>query len=750
MHRYLPPLLALGSLLALWSSPVAREASEPVEYATVPYAAQAPAFARALALSSKGKHRQAAQALESSGVDRHVVDYARALYFRLAGSRRRWRRLLEGVAGSDSSLAPRAALELAAGWRGSADHLSQLLQKAAGAPGTAGAAYRKLVEFHQARGDREQARESLERSLPHLDGPTPRARLVLDHVELLGERASVCERVLLHQLYRKTGGLTRRTEARLKLLWDEEWRELEFLRLLRRGKKGSWERALAARRVPPGTDFEAAMLKGVLARQRRGRRKAKALAAFDLAHKLASTRLRESIALYFKGRTLESLDRDMQAKDIYERIVRVAPEFPLARLLMIRIAQISLREGFPLVARHHLDEFLDSACPGEDLSEALWLAGFLAYLSNQAERAGEFWARLTTDYFYEESSPWVLFGPMSLYWRGRALAARQREAEAAVIWRYLAHDFPGDYYGLLSRLRLAESGDSLPAMGPARFDRSPLEVPAVVKLPPRFEGALELFRLGLWKQAFEELRVLVPEAPAPGAAALMLSSYLRSRSLADSIALRRQRGVLGAPWKQGARLWRLSLRLANMDAIEKGKEVSALPGALLAAIIRFESNYNPRAVSRAGAIGLLQVKHNTGNHVAGPCFKQGPVSTRELMQPVRNVELGSIYISELMKRHHDNWALGLAAFNAGPSVARWWLSRFTGLDSDALVEQLTYPNTVGYVKRILGVVPIYWSLFYPVLDEEPVKIGLPRAIPSTLQPFLDERGGRCDDRPDGK
>ena len=66
------------------------------------------------------------------------------------------------------------------------------------------------------------------------------------------------------------------------------------------------------------------------------------------------------------------------------------------------------------------------------------------------------------------------------------------------------------------------------------------------------------------------------------------------------------------------------------------------------------------------------------------------------------------------------------------------------MSSDAFVEQITYPNTMGYVKRIIGLVPIYWSLFHPVLEPGELGVALPLHIPEDTRPFLDEGGGRCD------
>jgi len=293
-----------------------------------------------------------------------------------------------------------------------------------------------------------------------------------------------------------------------------------------------------------------------------------------------------------------------------------------------------------------------------------------------------------------------------------------------------------------ARARLAVAGEGAAPPAAADLEASPAAVPASLVLPGEYAAAVELFRLGQWEQAAVQIRRVLPlTGPRPGIATLASSAWLRSWSLHGAVEFRRSFGLMPPPWQNGSRFWRRSLPLAFPEAIRHGHDASGLNPALTAAIIRFESDYNPKSASRAGACGLLQVKENTGSHVAASCLNEKQVRRRELFDPLRNLQLGSIYISGLGVRHHGNWPVALAAYNAGPGTASWWLERFSGLCTDAFVEQLTYPNTVGYVKRILGVTAIYWSLYHPLLGEEPPLLDVPDSIPPELGPFLDPARG---------
>ena len=207
--------------------------------------------------------------------------------------------------------------------------------------------------------------------------------------------------------------------------------------------------------------------------------------------------------------------------------------------------------------------------------------------------------------------------------------------------------------------------------------------------------------------------------------------------------MRRALSGLPPPGGTGARLWANSLELAYSKEIEEASRISGLPMPLLAAIIRFESNYRNTLVSRADAIGLLQVRIGTANEIAVNCLGEKPVRSRELRDPERNLLLGSLYIAEVNRRHQNNWPIMLAGYNAGPGMSRQWLERFSGLDTFEWVEQITYPNAAAYLKRIIGAVPAYWSLYYPALGDSCPEISMPAEIPQSLVPFLDEDGSTC-------
>ena len=100
---------------------------------------------------------------------------------------------------------------------------------------------------------------------------------------------------------------------------------------------------------------------------------------------------------------------------------------------------------------------------------------------------------------------------------------------------------------------------------------------------------------------------------------------------------------------------------------------------LLASVVKAESNGDTRAVSPAGAQGLMQLMPGTA---AG-------LGVRDSFQPEQNVRGGSAYLDALLTRYHDNLALALSAYNAGPDA----VDKYHGIPP--------YRETRAYVARVI-------------------------------------------------
>lgn len=143
----------------------------------------------------------------------------------------------------------------------------------------------------------------------------------------------------------------------------------------------------------------------------------------------------------------------------------------------------------------------------------------------------------------------------------------------------------------------------------------------------------------------------------------------------------------------------------------KNKEKS-----LLHAIVKQESGFNTKAISKAGAIGYMQIMPNTAREIAKKL--KISYSKRKLAQdPEYNIKLGSYYINYLMKKFDGSYVLSVASYNAGPSNVKKWMVRngdprhFSDINNVInWVELIPFPETRNYVQRIIENAVIYMHL----------------------------------------
>ena len=169
------------------------------------------------------------------------------------------------------------------------------------------------------------------------------------------------------------------------------------------------------------------------------------------------------------------------------------------------------------------------------------------------------------------------------------------------------------------------------------------------------------------------------------------------------------RRALAASATRDTRLFHLLYPLAFADVIRTEATARHVDPALAAALIHQESSFNPRAASRAGALGLMQVLPSVGASIA----KSRGISGFDrvlLFQPDVNVPLGMAHL-DAMIRQYPRVEYALAAYNAGGSPVRRWRQKRGADDPELFIERIPYEETRDYVRILLRNQATYKALY---------------------------------------
>ncbi len=150
----------------------------------------------------------------------------------------------------------------------------------------------------------------------------------------------------------------------------------------------------------------------------------------------------------------------------------------------------------------------------------------------------------------------------------------------------------------------------------------------------------------------------------------------------------------------------LRFPLSYSDKIHENSELQKLNPAIVFGLVRRESAFNEKAHSPTGARGLMQIMPNTGKQIARD-FNERWRGSNSLYNPEKNIKYGSYYYQKLLNKFDGNYALALAAYNAGPHRVKKWLPKDEMVPADIWIETIPFHETRDYVTAVLTYALIY-------------------------------------------
>jgi soluble lytic murein transglycosylase len=459
-------------------------------------------------------------------------------------------------------------------------------------------------------------------------------------------------------------------------------------------------------------------------------------------------------ALYQGARCYASQNLRDQAVVRYKRIESEHGDHSYADDARVRQAELATDAGDDAAAAALLAEVPKLYPKGDLLNEALWRLAFASWRAGKDDQALA-WLDENLRLVPREEI-WYAEG-RALYWKGRVLERQGKEDDARTFYERAAREYPLSVYALLGLTRLKSLDTGAEKKLVASLREGIHEVPAwrFAARPlfgdPGFLRAVELARLGQGGDARRELarlglatsadkRAGVKGGDADDEDLLWITAILLDRggAWAASHSIPRY-GVnsyrLEYPRALGEAKWKISYPRAFGALVAKNAKANALPEWLQLAIMREESAFSPRIESFANAIGLTQMLVKTAKR-----FSNGAPVTRDvLMDPAKNVELGSRFLGFLWKRFNSTPPLTIAGYNAGEGAVERWLSERGSLAMDEFMETIPFDETRNYTKRVLASYFAYSWLY----GETPVPVvplaarssaPAPKVVPTSTTP----------------
>ncbi|MBF5045292.1 tetratricopeptide repeat protein [Aggregicoccus sp. 17bor-14] len=454
-----------------------------------------------------------------------------------------------------------------------------------------------------------------------------------------------------------------------------------------------------------------------LRKERQHRSAVRALAPVAEACRDAELRPR---ALYLLGYS-QSVVAPRDAVETYAALARDYPAHALADDALFFAAQVQLQLGDAPGALARFEETARRYPEGNFAAEALFKA-FLVQFERKA------WGPALASLAAIEAlpagtlpdeEPW-----RARYWEARSLEAQGQLPEALAAYGRVARERPGTYYGMLAcgRLEAREvpcgltpgtaSGSAPPQGRGAEQGGTGLPLGTLAE-EPHFWAAVELHRLRL-PGAAEELLAIEPRRQSPAGARLLfrlaqtLGLEKTAGALARSTAL--TSSLVGAPDASSRQVWEATYPLAFQPLVERYGKAARVDAHLVYALMREESRFNPRARSSTGALGLTQLMPATASAVAR-AHRVGQVTAEHLLQPYKNLQLGSLYLGSLLRDFEGEPTYAIASYNAGPGAVRRWLRTRPAAELDEWVELIPFEETRAYVKRVQASYATYRILY---------------------------------------
>jgi len=570
----------------------------------------------------------------------------------------------EPASGVVCTALPRAAdLQLRA--HHAADAVTALQQVVAACPREVPSALLALGEAHLARGDRGAAAAALDRLDREFPG-SPQAADARAKLRLLADQLparSAAERAKL--------ALARGTAL------QAAGRSREAVTALR---------AVPLAALPPADADEArvALASALLALPHGGRPQE----ALALLRRVPADSPHAAQAAWLRAR--EQAKRT-HAADAFEEVAEKYRGSPWAEEALLSLANHYQKDALDEAALPWWRRLLAEYPEGRYVERAAWRSAWADFRASRYEAAAELLE--STARLRQPSSATAGL----LYWAARSRLAQGQTERARALLQETVRRYKHAYHGLRAAEALAKlggPGDTGPVLV-ADTDRPELPLPE-----PRGTRVRDLLLVERLDEAADELRLLPESSLVQATLAWIDWQHGQLRPALVTMKRAYPEWISEAGDRLPPEVWRIMFPLRYENELRAAADEESLDAALLAALILQESTFDPAALSRAGARGLMQVMPATGRRLARATGRR--YRRAALTDPHVSLDFGTHYLKQMSDHYGGATEKVLAAYNAGPERVDAWTAERGERGAEEFIETIPFTETRSYVMIILA------------------------------------------------
>ena len=301
------------------------------------------------------------------------------------------------------------------------------------------------------------------------------------------------------------------------------------------------------------------------------------------------------------------------------------------------------------------------------------------------------------------------------YWTAQAFEKQGLQDQAQVLYTQLVTKDRFGYYGFIAAR--AMGGDEKIPNSWKIFSSDPLpRDTGEAMLPLGLDRAKLLSDLGLRELAAMEINRFNQGQLGGELTVISFMRFARKNNAwraAHVASIGRFKDLLYQyPNQHGLRffVWENWYPEAFGEFVELYAKQSGVDPRLAYSIMREESRFQVDVVSKADAIGLMQIIPPTARHLANE-LAISDFDVRSLYQPEINIKLGVKYLSDLSEMFEGNKIYVIPSYNAGEDAVGRWVKASDASNPEEFIEEIPYDETNGYIKRVLKSYWIYQQLY---------------------------------------